>query len=107
MYGLLARILNGLEPLRIKFEAHVKKAGNEAVKKVMPAQGAVNEAGKLEQLVSGLCSERFSPQDPKAYITALLEVHDKYEAVVKGPFRAELGFGASLDKVGPARANVS
>lgn len=30
---------------------------------------------------------------------ALLEVHSKYGEVVNGPFRAELGFNASLDRV--------
>jgi len=52
MYGLLSRIPNGLEDLRNKFEQHVKKAGIEAVKKILPAPGAVTEAGKPEVLVS-------------------------------------------------------
>jgi cullin 1 len=51
MYGLLSRIPNGLEPLRKRFEEHVKKAGMDAVEKVIPAKGAVNEAGKAELLV--------------------------------------------------------
>jgi hypothetical protein len=38
-------------------------------------------------------------QDPKAYIEALLDTHSKYSDVVNGPFKAELGFNASLDKV--------
>lgn len=52
MYGLLSRVTNGLEDLRDKFEQHVKKAGLAAVDKVLPAPGAVNEAGKAEVLVS-------------------------------------------------------
>ena len=52
MYHLLFRISNGLEPLRKKFEDHVKRAGLEAVQKVLPAPGAVSEAGKAEVLVS-------------------------------------------------------
>lgn len=102
MYGLLARISNGLEPLRNKFEEHVKKAGNEAVRKVLPASGAVSDAGKSEQLVRGRSYLRcpLNMQDPKAYVEALLEVHKKYGDVVNGPFRQELGFNASLDKVG-------
>ena len=52
MYGLLSRIPNGLEDLRNKFEQHVKKAGIEAVKKILPAPGAVTETGKPEVLVS-------------------------------------------------------
>jgi hypothetical protein len=38
-------------------------------------------------------------QDPKAYVEALLAVHAKYNEFVNGPFRAELGFNASLDRV--------
>ncbi len=34
MYRLLARIVDGLEPLRTKFEAHVRKSGLAAVEKV-------------------------------------------------------------------------
>lgn len=52
MYGLLVRIPNGLEPLRKKFEDHVRRAGIEAVQKVLPAPGATTEAGKADVLVS-------------------------------------------------------
>lgn len=52
MYGLLSRVLNGLDPLREKFGQHVRRAGRAAVEKVLPAPGAVNEAGKAESLVS-------------------------------------------------------
>ncbi len=51
MYSLLHRIIGGLDPLRKKFEEHVKKAGLAAVEKVLPAPGAVSEAGKAEVLV--------------------------------------------------------
>lgn len=57
MYGLLIRT-NGLEPLREKFEEHVKKAGLEAVEKVIPAAGAVTEGGKAETLVRSAASSR-------------------------------------------------
>ena len=52
MYGLLSRITNGLEDLRNKFEQHVRKAGIAAVEKIIPAAGAVNDAGRPEVLVS-------------------------------------------------------
>lgn len=45
-------------------------------------------------------------QDPKAYIEALLSVHKKYGDVVNGPFRAELGFNASLDRVSWTQAGT-
>lgn len=86
MYGLLMRIPNGLEPLRSKFTEHVKRAGQDAAQKVAPTPGATTEDGKAATL------------DPKLYIEALLEVHKKYSEVVNGPFRAEVGFNASLDK---------
>jgi cullin 1 len=38
-------------------------------------------------------------QDPKAYVESLLEINSKYSDVVNGPFRAELGFNAALDRV--------
>ncbi|EJT47779.1 ubiquitin-protein ligase [Trichosporon asahii var. asahii CBS 8904] len=85
MYGLLSRV-RGLDPLRKKFEDHVKRAGLAAVERVVPAPGAVNEQGKPETL------------DPKAYIEALLSVHSKFGDIVNGPFNSELGFNASLDK---------
>jgi cullin 1 len=86
MYGLLMRVGGGLDPLRKKFEEHVKKAGLAAVQRVLPTPGAVNEAGKAETL------------DPKAYVEALLAVNSKFREIVNGPFRSELGFNASLDK---------
>lgn len=86
MYGLLFRITTGLAPLRKRFEEHVKKAGLAAVERVIPAPGAVNEAGRAETL------------DPKAYIEELLSIYNKFSETVTGPFRAELGFNASLDK---------
>ncbi|KAG5220800.1 Cullin-domain-containing protein [Salix suchowensis] len=60
MYALLSRIPEGLEPLRKKFEEHVKKAGLSAVTKLI-GEGAEN--------VDSL--------DPKAYVDALLEIHQK------------------------------
>ncbi|BEJ10695.1 hypothetical protein CspHIS471_0101170 [Cutaneotrichosporon sp. HIS471] len=85
MYGLLLRV-NALDLLRTKFEEHVKKAGLAAIERVIPAPGAVNEAGKPEVL------------DPKAYIEALLSVHSKFHEILDGPFHSEIGFNASLDK---------
>jgi cullin 1 len=76
MYKLLLRIPDGLDPLRAKFEAHVRKAGLAAVSKV-----AV-DADKLE---------------PKAYIDALLEIHTQYQGLVKTAFADEPEFTRSLD----------
>lgn len=38
MYLLLSRIPNGLDPLRERFELHVKKAGLESVEKTAGAE---------------------------------------------------------------------
>jgi len=76
MYKLLARIPEGLDPLRARFEAHVRRAGLNAVGKV-----AV-EADKLE---------------PKVYIDALLEIHTQYQGLVKKAFQDEPEFTRSLD----------
>lgn len=81
MYALLSRIPEGLEPLRKKFEEHVKKAGLSAVTKLI-GEGAEN--------VDSL--------DPKAYVDALLEIHQKNSETVTRSFRGEAGFVASLDK---------
>ncbi|KAF8550830.1 Cullin-domain-containing protein [Imleria badia] len=81
MYALLSRIPEGLEPLRKKFEEHVKKAGLTAVSKLV---------GEGSEGADGL--------DPKAYVDALLEVHRKNSETVTRSFRGEAGFVASLDK---------
>ncbi|KAH7913416.1 Cullin [Hygrophoropsis aurantiaca] len=80
MYALLSRIPEGLEPLRKRFEEHVKKAGLAAVAKL------AGEGADTADL------------DPKAYVDALLEVHRKNSETVTRSFRGEAGFVASLDK---------
>ncbi|KAI5307034.1 hypothetical protein KEM56_005427 [Ascosphaera pollenicola] len=76
MYRLLSRISGGLEPLRSKFETHVRKAGLAAVAKINTGSTAI---------------------DPKLYIDALLEVHSKYENLVNTAFGGESEFVRSLD----------
>ncbi len=76
MYRLLARIVDGLEPLRTKFEAHVRKSGLAAVEKV------AIEGDNLE---------------PKTYVDALLEVHTQYQKLVDDAFAGESEFVRSLD----------
>ncbi|KAL1736658.1 Cullin [Schizophyllum commune] len=82
MYALLARIPEGLEPLRKRFEEHVKRAGIAAVDKLIGAgEGSGPDA-----------------VEPKAYVDALLNVHSKNSEIVQRSFRGEAGFVASLDK---------
>ncbi|KAF7553565.1 hypothetical protein G7046_g7067 [Stylonectria norvegica] len=77
MYSLLSRIPEGLEPLRTRFETHVRKAGLSAVQKVQSSEG-----DKLE---------------PKVYVDALLEIHTQYQGLVKRAFTDEPEFTRSLD----------
>ena len=79
MYLLLSRIPNGLDPLRDRFEAHVKAAGLESVQKSV--------------------GENPAEVEPKAYVAALLVVHRKNAELVAKAFRGDQGFVASLDKV--------
>lgn len=51
MYALLARIPEGLEPLRKKFEEHVKRAGQAAISKLVGEGGA-----NVDSLVSCACA---------------------------------------------------
>ena len=76
MYKLLSRIVDGLEPLRTKFEAHVRKSGLAAVEKV------AMEGESME---------------PKTYVDALLEVHAQYQQLVDNAFNGESEFVRSLD----------
>ncbi|KAK4130541.1 ubiquitin-protein ligase-like protein [Trichocladium antarcticum] len=76
MYNLLSRIPDGLDPLRTKFETHVRNAGLAAVAKV------ASDADKLE---------------PKVYVDALLEIHTQYQGLVKRAFTDEPEFTRSLD----------
>ena len=76
MYKLLQRIHGGLDPLRTKFEAHVRKAGEGTVEKV------ATDSETLE---------------PKVYVDALLEVHTRYASLVTDAFNKDAEFVRSLD----------
>jgi cullin 1 len=92
MYALLARIPEGLEPLRKKFEAHVKAAGLGAVAALVG--GADSGAAKDKDDAA----KKDGDVDQKAYVDALLAVHEKNAATVARSFKGEAGFAAALDK---------
>ncbi|KAL7417955.1 Cullin-domain-containing protein [Mrakia frigida] len=106
MYTLLARIPEGLEPLRKKFEEHVKRAGMAAIEKLASGKGSVAApapaAGAAADAEAGDDEEEASSSRstiaPKDYVEALLAVHKKNLEVVNESFRGEAGFVASLDK---------
>jgi cullin 1 len=81
MYSLLSRIPEGLEPLRRKFEEHVKRTGLAAIATLVGT-----DAATIDEL------------DPTAYVDALLEAHTKYSDTVNHSFRGEAGFVASFDR---------
>lgn len=103
MYALLSRIDNGLEPLRLKFEEHVKASGLNAVSKIL-GEGGVDA---LVRPTSGFALQHqletfphtCKPlQEPRTYVDALLEVHKKNADTVQRSFKGEAGFVASLDR---------
>ena len=76
MYRLLARIIDGLEPLKTKFEAHVRKSGLANVDKF--ATEGDNIAAKV-------------------YVDSLLDIHTQYAKLVEDAFGGESEFVRSLD----------
>lgn len=78
MHGLLARIPEGLDPLRAQFEVATKASGLAAIESI--------------------ASDKPESVEPKAYVDAILGVYQKYSDLVKKSFRGEAGFNAALDK---------
>lgn len=76
MFQLVSRILDGLGELRCLLEEHIHAQGLSAV----------------ERLGDG------AAQEPKLYVSTLLQVHRKYNALVLTAFGNDVGFVASLDK---------
>ena len=79
LYGFLARNPDDLEPLRNKFEEHVKRAGLTAVSRIVGKGGVVREVTL------------------KDYVDALFEVHHKSSGTIKWYFESDAGFVAHLD----------
>lgn len=46
-----------------------------------------------------VCCVFIHVQDPKLYVHALLEVHNKYKVMVEAAFKGDAGFIQALDKV--------
>ncbi|GAA6059887.1 hypothetical protein JCM10212_005270 [Sporobolomyces blumeae] len=86
MYCLLSRIPSGLDPLRERFEQHVKKAGLESIERAVGSASAAEGAKEDAQV------------EPKAYVDSLLAVHKKNGELVTKAFRGDQGFVASLDR---------
>lgn len=76
MYNLVARITDGLCELRTLLEQHIYTQGLQAIDK---------------------CGDA-AHTDPKVYVSTILEVHKKYNALVLIAFNNDSGFVAALDK---------
>lgn len=76
MYQLVSRIPDGLGELKNLLESHISSQG----------AAALDGCGE-----TGL-------NDPKVYVTTILEVHKKYNQLVMDAFSNDAGFVASLDK---------
>jgi cullin 1 len=79
LYGLLSKITPGLDQVKIKFEAHIRKAGLASVEKIAPPDGGL--------------------PDGKVYVDSLLDVHKTYHALVMNAFRGDAEFVKCLDNV--------
>merc|ERR1711963_888329 len=76
MFSLVSRIPDGVGELKTLLENHINKQGLAAIEKL--GDEAVN--------------------DPKLYVSTILDVHRKYNALVMTAFNNDSGFVASLDK---------
>ncbi|GAA6043698.1 hypothetical protein JCM8097_007485 [Rhodosporidiobolus ruineniae] len=92
MYLLLSRIPSGLDPLRTRFEAHVKKAGLGSVERTVGGAASAEGAGEKEK------EDAQAAVEPKAYVDSLLAVYRKNNELVAKAFRGDQGFVASLDR---------
>ncbi|XP_073972143.1 cullin 1 isoform X2 [Rhodnius prolixus] len=76
MYQLVARIPDALVELRGLLEAHIANQGLDAIEKSLDT----------------------ASNDPKIYVSTILGVHKKYNALVITAFNNDTGFVAALDK---------
>jgi len=76
MYHLVSRIQDGLGELKNLLEIHILGQGIDAIEK--SGEAAFN--------------------DPKTYVSVILDVHKKYNALVALSFKNDSGFVAALDK---------
>lgn len=76
MYQLVSRIPDGLTELRVLLEDHITQQGLSAIER----------------------GGESAHSDPKVYVTTILDVHRKYNALVMSAFHNDAGFVAALDK---------
>ncbi|CAG0922208.1 unnamed protein product [Notodromas monacha] len=90
MYTLVHQMPEGLVELRTLLETHITNQGLAALSKWNDETGSGSEK-----------------EDANSYVIAILEVHGKYETLVKEAFRNDTGFVAALDKACGKFINVN
>lgn len=83
MYRLCSKVERGLPELRQTMQTYVTQCGHDAIVNV--ADQAIN--------------------DPKVYMTAILDVHNTYQRLVLTAFENDAGFVMALDKACTAFIN--
>ncbi|KRX68799.1 Cullin-1 [Trichinella sp. T9] len=76
MYDLCLRVDNGLVEIKKSLGAHILSHGKSALENI----------------------GEFAITDPKTYVTAILEVYEKFHNLVTDAFRGDYGFVTALDK---------
>ena len=84
MFQLVSRIPDGLGELKNLLEKHITDQGLAAIDRI--SDSAMN--------------------DPRLYVTTILDVHQKYNHLVNTSFNNESGFVAALDKVSRKRQMI-
>lgn len=98
MYQLVSRIPDGLTELRVLLEDHITQQGLSAIER--GGEVAHNDPKVLAIVVTPLLSstEEYSNIIVQVYVTTILDVHRKYNALVMSAFHNDAGFVAALDK---------
>ncbi|KAI1718755.1 cullin family domain-containing protein [Ditylenchus destructor] len=83
LFNLCERVAGALDQLKVIFEEHIKKDGKLAIEKI--ATTATN--------------------DPKQYVTTILNVHHRFSKLVTEAFKHDTGFVQAMDKAFTAFIN--
>jgi cullin 1 len=95
MYKLVSRIPDSLGELRVLLETHIKTKGLERLERL--CEDALSDP-KVRKGTQARLFPVEMPTCSQVYVTTILEVHRKYNALVLTAFDNDAGFVASLDK---------
>lgn len=98
MYQLVSRITDGLTELRKLLEDHITQQGLSAIEREGDAAHndpkVLSTQNSSKSFLKIFCIWLFL----KIYVTTILDVHRKYNALVMSAFHNDAGFVAALDK---------